>query len=236
MFVADFTRRGSRLGDGTKGQQMKVSSTRNELVIIAVVLVILIALAATPAFWGTAFGQKSKTNNGSVQTCALEGTVSTSSGRGQEERLPGASVDLVSTGPEQLARSAVTNEQGEYKFTNVPPGLYALKVVASGFKEHAQSVTLRDTTTLQPIVLQVADVSASVTVVADGDGLNTSDTTPSVSFHQNKLETLPLVNERFQDAIPLVPGVVRGPDGMLNLNGARSSQSGMIVNSANVKI
>jgi outer membrane receptor protein involved in Fe transport len=45
---------------------------------------------------------------------------------------------------------------------------------------------------------------------------------------------LPLVNERFQDAIPLVPGVVRGPDGMLNLKGARSSQSGMIVNSANV--
>jgi outer membrane receptor protein involved in Fe transport len=234
MFVADFTRRRSRLGDGTKGQQMKVSATRNELVILAVVLVILIALAATPAFWGTAFGQKSKTNNESVQTCALEGTVSTSSASGQEERLPGASVDLVSTGPKQLARSAVTNEQGEYKFTNVPPGLYALKVVASGFKEHAQSVTLRDTTTLQPIVLQVADVSASVTVVADGDGLNTSDTTPSVSFHQNKLETLPLVNERFQDTIPLVPGVVRGPDGMLNLNGARSSQSGMIVNSANV--
>jgi len=68
--------------------------------------------------------------------------------------------------------------------------------------------------------------------VADGDGLNSSDTAPPVSFNQNKLESLPLVNERFQDAIPLVPGVVRGPDGMLNLKGARSSQSGMIVNSA----
>src|SRR5262249_27941562 len=77
-------------------------------------------------------------------------------------------------------------------------------------------------------------ISASVTVVADADGLKTSDTTPAVSFNQNKLETLPLVNERFQDAIPLVPGVVRGPDGMLNIKGARASQSGMIVNSANV--
>src|SRR5258706_241660 len=39
--------------------------------------------------------------------------------------------------------------------------------------------------------------------------------------------------ELFHDAIPLGAGVVRGPDGMLNLKGARSSQSGMIINSAN---
>jgi outer membrane receptor for ferrienterochelin and colicin len=45
---------------------------------------------------------------------------------------------------------------------------------------------------------------------------------------------VPLVNEQFQDAIPLVPGVVRGPDGQLNLKGARGSQSGFLVNSANV--
>jgi hypothetical protein len=69
--------------------------------------------------------------------------------------------------------------------------------------------------------------------VADGDGSNSSDTAPPVSFNQNKLEPLLLVNERFQDAIPLVPGVVRGPDGLINLNGERSSHSGMIVNGAN---
>jgi outer membrane receptor for ferrienterochelin and colicin len=42
------------------------------------------------------------------------------------------------------------------------------------------------------------------------------------------------VNERFQDALPLVPGVVRGPDGLLNMKGARASQSALTVNSANV--
>src|SRR4030095_8602629 len=41
-------------------------------------------------------------------------------------------------------------------------------------------------------------------------------------------------NERFQDAIPLVPGVVRGPDGLLNLKGARSAQSSYTVNGASV--
>ena len=31
-----------------------------------------------------------------------------------------------------------------------------------------------------------------------------------------------------------VPGVVRGPDGLLNVKGARASQSGFLVNSASV--
>jgi len=88
-------------------------------------------------------------------------------------------------------------------------------VALNGFKEHTETVSIGGVaTTTKDIALEVADVSASVTVVADGDGLNTSDTAPPASFNQNKLESLPLANERFQDAIPLVPGVVRGPDGM----------------------
>src|SRR5208337_4444520 len=39
---------------------------------------------------------------------------------------------------------------------------------------------------------------------------------------------------RFENLLPLVPGVVRGPDGRINLKGARATQSGALVNSANV--
>ena len=42
------------------------------------------------------------------------------------------------------------------------------------------------------------------------------------------------MNERFESLLPLVPGVVRGPDGHINLKGASSTQSGALVNSANV--
>src|SRR6185369_12492245 len=34
--------------------------------------------------------------------------------------------------------------------------------------------------------------------------------------------------------LPLVPGVVRGPDGRINVKGAQSTQAGWLVNSANV--
>src|SRR5690606_33189293 len=53
-------------------------------------------------------------------------------------------------------------------------------------------------------------------------------------LREELLRTAPLVNEKFQDALPLLPGVVRGPDGLLNLKGARASQSGLLVNSVNV--
>src|SRR4029077_13294719 len=47
------------------------------------------------------------------------------------------------------------------------------------------------------------------------------------------MQTAPIASERFQDALPLIPGVVRGPDGLLNINGTRSNQSALMFNSAN---
>ncbi|MGA9244842.1 MAG: hypothetical protein WBW03_23030, partial [Silvibacterium sp.] len=42
----------------------------------------------------------------------------------------------------------------------------------------------------------------------------------------------PNVNEHFETLLPLVPGVVRGPDERINLKGASNNQSGALLNSA----
>src|SRR5262249_60158222 len=47
------------------------------------------------------------------------------------------------------------------------------------------------------------------------------------------MQEAPLASDRFQDALPLIPGVVRGPDGLLNINGTRSNQSALTFNNAN---
>jgi len=39
------------------------------------------------------------------------------------------SLELVAVGLEQLTRFTVTNEQGEFRFTNLPEGLYTMKVL-----------------------------------------------------------------------------------------------------------
>src|SRR4030095_9124302 len=170
-----------------------------------------------------------------AQTSVLQGTVSVRGANGQGERLPGASLNLTPATPGQTTRSAVTNDLGEYKFTDLAAGLYTLQVGLSGFKLHTESVTIRaGLTTVENIYLELEGLSGAVTVVSDSNGLNTTDAAPPATLKQEKLQTVPLVNERFEDALPLVPGVVRGPDGLLNVKGARTSQSGLTVNSANV--
>jgi len=175
------------------------------------------------------------TNSVNAQTGELQGTVSVSAAGGPAQRVPGASLNLTPETPGQTKRSTVSNEQGEFRFTDLAAGNYTLEVASQGFKQHTETITIRaGVTTLPNIDLEVDVVSSEVTIVAVGEGLNTTDAAPATSFKQQKLQTVPLADERFQDAIPLVPGVVRGPDGLLNLKGARASQSLMTVNSANV--
>src|SRR5258705_9534902 len=71
-----------------------------------------------------------------AQTRALQGIVSVTNEAG--DRLPGASLSLRSTFAAQTARSTVTNEQGEYKFTDLAAGVYTLQATLNGFKEHTE--------------------------------------------------------------------------------------------------
>ena len=56
----------------------------------------------------------------------------------------------------------------------------------------------------------------------------------STTINQSTVETAPNATEKVESLLPLVPGVVRGPDGRINMKGARSTQGGWLVNSANV--
>src|SRR5258706_3665468 len=115
----------------------------------------------------------------------MEGTVSVSSTDGTGERLPGASLKLTPAKPGEQSRSAVSNEQGEYKFTDLVAGVYTLQIGLSGFKQQTKTVTLqKDTTAVENIVLELEGLTADVTVVADGEGLNTTPSDESVLFKQ----------------------------------------------------
>jgi hypothetical protein len=165
------------------------------------------------------------------QTNTLQGIV-VSSGHGVDERLPGTTLNLISNQSPKTQLTTVTNDQGEYKFSSLSIGQYTLEATLSGFKEYSQLVTVKvGLNTLEQIDLEIESVSSEVTVVAEGEKISASETSVAASFKQEALQTLPLANERFQDALPLTPGVVRGPDGLLNLKGGRSSQSAYTVNS-----
>jgi hypothetical protein len=82
--------------------------------------------------------------------------------------------------------------------------------------------------------LQPATVRETVTVTPDEDRINKTQTTVAGQISSTKLRNAPLVNEKFQDALPLLPGVIRSPDGALSIKGTRPDQGGVLVSSLNV--
>ncbi|MBV8857551.1 MAG: TonB-dependent receptor [Acidobacteria bacterium] len=167
-------------------------------------------------------------------TGKLRGAVSAAGPDGQAYNIPAASLKL--TGTAQVAANASANDAGEYEFAGLSPGEYTLEADAQGFKTASKSVSVRaGEISVENVTLEVADVSESVTVVSSGgQGIDATEAAPAAEMKQSTLQTLPLARERFTDALPLVPGVVRGPDGQIDVKGGRPSQSGMTVNSSNV--
>ena len=163
----------------------------------------------------------------------LRGVVATAAPDGQSYNIPAASLKLKRG--TQVAETTA-NDAGEYEFTKLAPGEYTLEATAEGFKTSSKNIVIRAGETLvENISLEVAEVTASVTVSSDaGLGVQTTETASTSTIKQKTLQTLPLPNEQLLEALPLVPGVVRGPDGQIDIKGARSSQSAMTVNSANV--
>jgi len=185
-------------------------------------LLLLLLVFATQAMAGTEGG-------------ALRGTATALGANDQAYNVPGALVKLTGTVAGSSSLSVVTNDDGEYKFTDLNPGLYTLEITAQGFATQTRRITIRPSeTTVEDIRLEIETVKTTVTVNTQSEGVATNEAAPASTIAQKTLQSVPLVNERFQDALPLIPGVVRGPDGLLNVKGARSSQSGLTVNSANV--
>jgi len=140
----------------------------------------------------------------------------------------GATVRL--SGPVVLETE--TDEDGNYTFAAVASGTYRIEAFLSSL-EAAQTISVEAGKIVRAeLQLEPADVKSSVTVTATAS--ETKDPAPSETISEKTLRDAPNVNERFESSLPLVPGVLRGPDGHINLKGTRNTQGGALVNSANV--
>jgi hypothetical protein len=157
----------------------------------------------------------------------LLGTVFVTNSSGEQSFVPGASVTL--SGP--ISMTTVSNESGGYSFAGIPVGTYMLEAASPGLKV-VQTVRVESSEVRVPLELKPIEVTNSV--VVKSDQAENKDAAPSATISEQTLRDAPNVNERFESSLPLIPGVVRGPDGRVNLKGTRNTQSGALVNSANV--
>jgi outer membrane receptor for ferrienterochelin and colicin len=192
-------------------------STTGRIVFLLLFLPFAICLFAI-ASWGKQLN---------TTTAKVEGTVFIQDSAGNQSFVAGASVKL--SGPATFETES--DENGKYVIAAVPLGTYTVEAVSPGLKA-AQAVQVEAKEVRVPLELRPVELTSSVVVTPDQ--AEAKSPAPSETISDKTLRDAPNVNERFESSLPLIPGVVRGPDGHVNLKGTRNTQSGALVNSANV--
>ena len=173
------------------------------------------------------FTSAARGNQANTASAKVEGSVFVRDSAGNQSFVAGAIVKF--SGPATF--EIESDENGKYFIAAVPLGTYTVEAVSPGLKAvqavHVESSEIRVSLELRP-----AEITSSVVVTADQ--AETKNLAPSETISEKTLRDAPNVNERFESSLPLIPGVVRGPDGHVNLKGTRNTQSGALVNSANV--
>src|SRR5688572_7749346 len=145
-----------------------------------ILLAIALVPAATLALWAQSF------------TANLTGVVTDSQGG----VIPGAEVILTSTSTGG-ARTAITNNDGRYTFSQLNPTTYSLAVKITGFKEHNQPAVLLSTNQSVElnVKLEVGNLTETIEVTAATPLLDTRTANQSVTLESRAIQDLP-VNAR----------------------------------------
>jgi hypothetical protein len=140
---------------------------------------------------------------GASSTATITGRVTDNSGA----VLPGATVTASS--PSMLGRqTAVTNEQGMYRFPAVPPGTYTVSYELPGFstlRREGIELRLGFTATIN-IELQVAALQETVTVTGESPVIDTSATRIQQNFKLEELQSIPNARDMWS-LLAITPGV-----------------------------
>lgn len=130
----------------------------------------------------------------------------------------------------------VSDGAGKFTFSRLPPGGYRLIATLAGYVDAIREGVRveRGKTTPIELSLELRPFSESVVVRGVTPMEKPVEPSPPAEITTQKLDLLPLATDRFQEAFPLLPGVVRDSEGRLSFNGARPSQSILLVNGANV--
>ena len=159
---------------------------------------------------------------------------------GQSFSVAGATMELTSVSEETADASrplqVKTNRSGVFRFKDVDEGCYV--VVGQSTELRGQSevfcVPWPDEPDLITVEMQIEQVVESIQVTASAIGIDPTETSSTASVGVATLHDAPKANRSFEDVMPLIPGVLRGPSGEINMSGARASQSAIELNGADV--
>lgn len=196
---------------------------------IQVLLLSIVIGFANPLFARTKSGLGSN-----KEESTIEGVVALNEPQGKTVALQGILVELTLASPAPWKLTAFTDSVGHFKFGHLAVGRYNLSVHSEGFIPFEREVVLGQYEMhVEEIRLQIEKVVQKVEV-RDRAGIThveASAQSPAM-FSTRQILQLPLAQEKFKEALPLVPGVIRADDGKLRFKGEPEGQGMLLVNSA----
>lgn len=162
-------------------------------------------------------------------TGRLLGTVS-----GPDGLLPGATV-TVTDGQTGRTQTTISNDSGAYSFERLTFGTYVVKVTAAGFKTYEAidvKVDVNRDYTLNPL-LEVGDVSATVTVTGGADIINASNGELSTTVSPRQVLDLPINGRNPLSLLNLQAGV--NVTAGNHVNGQRTSSTNFTRDGINIQ-
>ena len=162
-----------------------------------------------------------------VTVSVLDGTV----------RIASADVELRSLDGNVVIAKTITDGAGQVTIPDVPPGRYLVKATRPGFEAtDSAPFEVRAGETVQVLLdIHLTYVAPSVEVRAPTSPTQSvQPVSTSDMLSGSVLEIAPLEGDDFQSLLPLLPGVLRGPDGRLRAKGGQPTQGALQISSASL--
>ncbi|NJM52019.1 MAG: TonB-dependent receptor [Blastocatellia bacterium] len=155
--------------------------------------------------------------------------------------VPNATVQLIDAKKGTIARTATTNENGEYQFTEIEPSTYRITITAQNFAESKLSDF-----TVEPNRNLVLDATLSVTagttevqVSAGAEQIDRESPTLGTTVENRRVEGLPLNGRNVLNLATLQPGITvtnntgTGQGTGFRVNGSRSVENNVMLDGSN---
>jgi Carboxypeptidase regulatory-like domain len=154
--------------------------------------------------------------------------------------VPDATVELRVSN--KLAGTSTTDAAGKATLEVDVPGTYSLNIRKKGYLPADAAIEVKEENSAAQgndididVVLNTVTLSKqSVEVNGEASNPLTEPSTSSTTLSPTNAKDTPLRPATLVDALPLIPGIVRGPDGSVRIAGFGEDHSALLVNSVDV--
>src|SRR5687768_4112214 len=139
---------------------------------------------------------------------AQEGQITGTVRDGQGGVMPGVLVEVTSPQLIEKVRSTTTNNDGQYRLTNLPVGTYQVTFSLEGFTKQQQNNVVLTTGFTAPVnaTMTVGQLTETLVVSAEAPAVDVTNARQAVTFEGEQLRELPTARN-INSLLNLTPGI-----------------------------